>query len=355
MSNLDLECFERLKKEIQIEYLKNHSPSKKDISQWKGIDIVYFQEDLRKKVKGSISEKTFYTYFKSTNIDKLPRIDMLNMFSAYIGYQSWYEFKKSFSEESADLEDNVEAEAESLPEPELEEKIENTTSLLDTKITENQPNKKSSFSSIKTYIWVITSVVLALFIIVLLYSDSLFKKSYQFCFTDADRGTAIQSTINIKVIKENESPILYKVNPGECFYINTKDKTLRMEVSTPLYEKVEIFRNLEDAPEVEHIALKPDDYALMLYYYSTKDKDNSSLEHIKNRQQKLNHLISDNALIYQIFDNEIYGVETLSKQKYIGLVTTPTQSLRNLKVLDTKIENGKIIAIKFKIENNEKN
>ena len=196
---------------------------------------------------------------------------------------------------------------------------------------------------------------MALFIIILLSADGLFKKSYKFCFTDADRGTAIQSTINIKVIKENESPILYKVNSGECFYINTKDKTLRMEVSTPLYEKVEIFRNLEDAPEVEHIALKPDDYALMLYYYSTKDTDNSSLEHIKNRQQKLNHLISDNALIYQIFDNEIYGVETLSKQKYIGLVTTPTQSLRNLKVLDTKIENGKIIAIKFKIENNEKN
>ena len=354
MSNLDLECFERLKKEIQIEYLKSHSPSEEDISQWKGIDIVYFQEDLRKKVKGSISEKTFYTYFKSTNIDnKLPRIDMLNMFSAYIGYQSWYEFKKSFSEEAADLEDEVEA--ESLSEPELEEKAENTIALLETKTTENQSKEKKVFSNIKAYIWVITSVVLALFIIVLLYSDSLFKKSYQFCFTDADRGTAIQSTINIKVIKENESPILYKVNSGECFYINTKDKTLRMEVSTPLYEKVEIFRNLEDAPEVEHIALKPDDYALMLYYYSTKDKDNSSLEHIKNRQQKLNHLISDNALIYQIFDNEIYGVETLSKQKYIGLVTTPTQSLRNLKVLDTKIENGKIIAIKFKIENNEKN
>ena len=353
MSNLDLECFERLKKEIQVEYLKNHSPSEEDISQWKGIDIVYFQEDLRKKVKGSISEKTFYTYFKSTNIDKLPRIDMLNMFSAYIGYQSWYEFKKSFSEEAADLEDKVEA--ESLSEPELEEKAENTIALLETKTTENPPKEKKVFSNIKAYIWVIISVILASFIIVLLYSDGLFKKSYQFCFTDADRGTTIQNTINIKVIKEKESPIHYKVNPGECFYINTKDKTLRMEVSTPLYEKVEIFRNLEDAPEVEHIALKPDDYALMLYYYSTKDTDNSSLEHIKNRQQKLNHLISDNALIYQIFDNEIYGVETLSKQKYIGLVTTPTQSLRNLKVLDTKIENGKIVAIKFKIENNEKN
>ena len=357
MSNLDLECFERLKKEIQIEYLKNHSPSEEDISQWKGIDIVYFQEDLRKKVKGSISEKTFYTYFKSTNIDKLPRIDMLNMLSAYIGYLSWYEFKKNFSEETPSLEE--ETEINTFTEPEIEEKEEekeeNTIALLDTKTTENQPKEKKVFSNIKAYIWVITSVVLALFIIILLSADGLFKKSYKFCFTDADRGTAIQSTINIKVIKENESPILYKVNSGECFYFNTKDKTLRMEVSTPLYEKVEIFRNLEDAPEVEHIALKPDDYALMLYYYSTKDTDNSSLEHIKNRQQKLNHLISDNALIYQIFDNEIYGVETLSKQKYIGLVTTPTQSLRNLKVLDTKIENGKIIAIKFKIENNEKN
>ena len=126
-----------------------------------------------------------------------------------------------------------------------------------------------------------------------------------------------------------------------------------MEVSSPMYETLEIFRNLENAPEVENIALKPDDYALMLYYYSTKDTNNSSLEHIRNKQQKLNHLISEDALIYQIFDNEIYGIETLSKQKYIGLVTTPTKSLQNLKVLATKMENGKIVSIKFKIETNE--
>lgn len=77
------------------------------------------------------------------------------------------------------------------------------------------------------------------------------------------------------------------------------------------------------------------------------------MEHIRNKQQKLNHLISEDALIYQIFDNEIYGIETLSKQKYIGLVTTPTKSLQNLKVLATKMENGKIVSIKFKIETNE--
>ena len=88
-------------------------------------------------------KRTFYTYFKSTNIDKLPRIDMLNMFSAYIGYQSWYEFKKSFSEETADLEDEVEAEY--LPEPKLEKKTENSTSLLDTKPLKTNPIKNHHF------------------------------------------------------------------------------------------------------------------------------------------------------------------------------------------------------------------
>ena len=79
------------------------------------------------------------------------------------------------------------------------------------------------------------------------------------------------------------------------------------------------------------------------------------MEQIKVKQQTLNSLISDNALIYQVFDNEFYGVETLTKQKYIGLVTTPTKSMKNLKVIETKREKGKIILIKFKIESDEKN
>ena len=94
LANLDLLYFEQLKAEIQAEYLKNNSPSEEDISKWKGIDIIYFQEDLRKRAKGNISEKTFYTYFKTPNIDKLPRIDMLNLLSIYAGYESWFDFKK---------------------------------------------------------------------------------------------------------------------------------------------------------------------------------------------------------------------------------------------------------------------
>ena len=335
MKDLELSYFEELKKEIQTEYLKNNTPSDDDISKWKGIDITYFQEELRKKAKGNISEKTFYTYFKSSNLDRLPRIDMLNLLSNYVDYDSWYEFKKQH---------------EYIDKSFKKDKI----TISKTKHTENKIIKEKKNLNFDLR-YIIYSVILLclLFGMGILLSSELLNKTYQFCFTDADRGNSIQNNIDIKIIKENESPIHYKIKAGECFLITTKDKTLKMEVSSPMYETLEIFRNLENAPEIENIALKPDDYALMLYYYSTKDTNNSSLEHIRNKQQKLNHLISEDALIYQIFDNEIYGIETLSKQKYIGLVTTPTKSLQNLKVLATKMENGKIVSIKFKIETNE--
>ncbi|WP_435523649.1 hypothetical protein [Chryseobacterium indoltheticum] len=95
MTDLDLLHFEQLKKDVQAQYLKEYTPSYDEISKWKGIDIIYFQEDLRKKAKGNISEKSFYTYFKSSPVSKLPRIDMLNLLSIYAGYDSWYDFKKN--------------------------------------------------------------------------------------------------------------------------------------------------------------------------------------------------------------------------------------------------------------------
>ncbi len=95
MADLEILHFEQLKNEIQARYLENHTPSFDEISKWKGIDIIYFQEDLRKIAKGNISEKSFYTYFKSSPVAKLPRIDMLNLLSIYAGYKSWYEFKKT--------------------------------------------------------------------------------------------------------------------------------------------------------------------------------------------------------------------------------------------------------------------
>lgn len=384
MSHLDILHFEQLKKEVESRYLENHSPSFEEISKWKGIDIIYFQEDLRKIAKGNISEKTFYTYFKTSPVTKLPRIDMLNLLSVYAGYASWYDFKKNhlFADEVLqEREEAVEntATGDLIPEASSdsgiaqtnEEKILPTSSsetdendILQKSNTDNQVIKqntssletydtqdsKSAFTVIKKYVWLGISILLAVAVGLLIFKDELFSKKYYYSFIDADRNSKINAELQVQILKENESPILYSAKPNEPFVYTTKSKDLTMVVSSPYYRTDTIQRNLETAPEAENIELKPNDYAIMLFYYS------KSITDLKKKRVSLNYLISDNALIYQVFDNQFYGVETMDKQRYINLVTLPSTSLENLEVIDTQTNQaGKIVMIKFKIGTNEEN
>ena len=387
MSDLDFLHFEQLKNEVQTQYLENHTPSHDDISRWKGIDIIYFQEDLRKIAKGNISEKSFYTYFKNSPVTKLPRIDMLNILSVYAGYVSWYDFKKNhlfadeILKEGDDLDENEVEELEKTVEnspveevkiptseisPKTEEKAFETTTVnsdLQISATDNQTIKqsngnlstydtseqKSTFSLVKKYLWLGISGVLAVIVGLLGFKDELFSKKFYYSFIDADRNSKINAELQVQILKENESPILYVAKPNEPFVYTTKSKNLTMVVSSPYYRTDTIQRNLETAPEAENIELKPNDYAIMLFYYSKSIKD------LKKKRESLNYLISDNALIYQVYDNETYGVETMDKQRYINLVTLPSTSLENLEVIETKNDlSGKINMIKFKITTNEK-
>lgn len=386
MSDLDLLHFEQLKSEVQTQYLENHTPSFDDISKWKGIDIIYFQEDLRKIAKGNISEKSFYTYFKTSPVTKLPRIDMLNILSIYAGYVSWYDFKKNhlftdeILKEFEDLEqteiDQLEKELENSeylgteenttenlvksPEQPSTARFENTD--LQNTNTDNQsvnkiseefePQKnkdtRSTVSLVKKYLWLGISAILAVLVGLLGFKDELFSKKFYYSFIDADRNSKINAELQVQIIKENESPILYVAKPNEPFVYTTKSKTLTMVVSSPYYRTDTIQRNLESAPEAENIELKPNDYAIMLFYYSKSIKD------LKKKRESLNYLINDNALIYQVFDNQFYGVETMDKQRYINLVTLPSASLENLDVIDTQTDKaGKIVMIKFKIDTDE--
>ncbi len=379
MEDLDLLHFEQLKNEIQTQFLQHHTPSSDEISKWKGIDIIYFQEDLRKKAKGNISEKTFYTYFKNSPVSKLPRIDMLNILSIYAGYESWYAFKKLhlFTDEilsenensSLELEDfSAEEKLEahnSLKEKNTSENLRKTTEIddenhvLQNTTTDNQPDtvkspvtktpqktdNNSSISLVKKYLWLSISAILALLVGLLIYKDEIFSKKYYYSFIDADRNSKINAELQVQILQDNESPIQYVAKPNEPFVYTTKSKKLTMVVSSPYYRTDTIQRNLETAPEAENIELKPNDYAIMLFYYS------KSITDLKKKRQSLNYLISDNALIYQVFNNQFYGVETMDKQRYINLVTLPSTSLENLEVIDTKTDkNGKIDMIKFKIE-----
>lgn len=384
MTDLEFLHFKRLKDAIQARYLENHTPSEENISKWKGIDIIYFQEDLRKFAKGNISEKSFYTYFKAEPLLKLPRIDMLNLLSIYAGYESWYDFKKKqeilldlpkkeadnsidISIISTNIKENDKLSISEDIKQEKTEFLEDKSTDLQKSTTDNQSNKeikpilkeaeissvKSNSKKIKDAIWLVISFVLMIAVGLLAFKDSIFGRHYTYCFTDADRNSEIRGELEITVFKENESPLFYRIKPGECFYYSTKEKNLKMEISSTLYENLTITRNLENAQENEKIELKPDDYKMAVDYFSKKGIGANLDDDITKKRNQLNRLIADDAIIYQIFDSDIYGIETLNKQKYITLVTTPTTALKNLKVIEMKREKGKIISIKFKISDNE--
>ena len=311
---------------------------------------------------------------------------MLNILCVYTGYVSWYDFKKNHlfadeilkeHEDLADaalkkLEDeqaNSEVFPITLQEPEKNDKnpLTSTTEVekivdLQNSTTDNQlikaenqilnqgnlSHSKSTISLVKKYLWLSISAILAILVGLLGFKDELFSKKFYYSFIDADRNSKINAELQVQILKENESPILYVAKPNEPFVYTTKSKTLKMVVSSPYYKTDTIQRNLENAPEAENIELKPNDYAIMLFYYSKSIKD------LKKKRVTLNYLISDNALIYQVFDNQFYGVETMDKQRYINLVTLPSTSLEKLEVIDTQINKaGKIIMIKFKIGTDE--
>ena len=203
------------------------------IKEWKGEDIVLFQEDLFNKVKAKVSEKWFYTYFKN-EVNKLPRIDMLNILSNYAGYTNWNDFKGK----------------------------------------NRQANK--AINKKQRLLWGL--FVIPFFIIAVL--NPFAKNEFQFCFFDEDKGEAITNIpIDIKILRDSESPIHLKTDSIGCFSYASKDESIVFTIQSPYHKTDTILRHI-DSNKNQIVKLSTDDYALMLDYYT-----NGKVEDWKKRKQ----------------------------------------------------------------------
>ncbi|WP_298518872.1 hypothetical protein [uncultured Kordia sp.] len=296
--------FSRLKQQIAATFLASHAASK-DIRAWKGSTITDFQEDLRSKTKGSISEKWFYTYIKN-DAEKLPRIDMLNLLSMYVGFENWNDFVQH-----NEIEAEVEIESE---------------------------NVRRSFPKL---IWLLLLVPLLAFGVYSLYPT---ENTFTFCFTDADQREAITKIpLDIEVIRENESSLYFKTDSLGCFSYSTPEKELKFVVKSPYHKTDTIVRHLNSSTH-KTVQLQTDDYALMLLYYANGNKDDW-----QKRRAQLNELIAENAQIYRVFKNNV-GIEMYTKKEFINLLTIPTSTLKKMQILDKVFANEKIVKLKFMIQ-----
>lgn len=308
MSKQDLKYFKILKKEVAKTLQQNFSVDI-DIEKWKRQEILYLQDDLLDKVNGRISEKWFYTHIKS-NTEKLPRIDMLNILCEYAGYQNWNDLKNKF-------------------------KVEEET--------------ESPLKSKKKPIAIVV-ILLLILIIFIGYQFIPQNHTYKFCFVDANLKAPIKnSPIWVVVMKKNESPMITKCDSNGCFSLITKDEQIQFVVRSPYYKTDTITRIVNNKSiDEEQIQLKTNDYALMIHLFSK-----SKVTNWRKRRQQLGLMLTDDARIYQVYEDGKTGMELFNKKEFIDKLTTPTKSLKSIEIIETIYTGDRISIMRFKQNQDE--
>ena len=286
--------------------LSKHAGIGKNMEDWKGNVIQKFQEDLNNRVNAYISEKSFYNHFKTFH-DKLPRIDMLNILSRYSGYTDWADFKNQNSD----------------------------------KILQVSEYKGSN----RILYWIPVAAAIT-FVSTLLIIKAGSMATYTFCLEDSDTHEPITSGyVDVIFPDSKQSPFNLKSDSNGCFRLKTDVRSIQILPRIAFYAADTLYYKLFDEKTTRIVPLKAEDYALMLYYFA-----NSKVENWKVRREKLQEFISDSAYICQVYRPRMAGVELYNKMEFIDLLTMPTGSLKDLKILEVLYQKDKITTIRFTLD-----
>lgn len=278
-------CLEALKVELQKQIARRLAINK-DFSDYSGQDISLFQEDLLAECQSSVSEKWFYTHLKNQN-PKPPRIDVLHLLSRYCNYASWDEFCRQHEKEPL-----------------------------------NTAPKR-------TKLWLLPIV----FILMAGLSYFLWPQSRKvnLKFIDAYTQNEIPlKSLSIRKINQEKRSLSLPRAEAEA------NDSLEIKGAYYKTQKVQV-------AEVDtlRIPLYPDDYALMLNYFSRSD-----VQDLKKRQDQLLEAIHPEAKIFQSHP-DFQGIELLNREEFIERLLLPIDPLRNLEIQDIVYREGSIYRLRF--------
>lgn len=295
MPGKDFLIFSLLKEDLVRKLQETYPEIGNDISAWKGKEILFFQKDLEAHVKGRISEKSFYTHFKS-DTDKLPRIDVLDLLCRYAGHESWMDFIRIHQRKS-------------------------------------RSNK---------VIWIVTSAIVVIICAIVL--SILFKpKTYSISVIDAYSKKHIHSDqLKVTQLFVDQSPKEIDGIDDSIFNFYTNNSEIKFIIKAPYFHDDTIVRKVNLFSAHENIKIFPNDYALIIHAVSKSEND----DWVRRRAQ-LSNIISDNARIFQINSTEEVAVEMYNKHEFINKLTLPVSSLKNIDIIDIKYENDLISELRF--------
>jgi len=300
----DIEFFRLLKKEIADRIRASFPGISGDIAEWKGQEIVHFQEELLRCVNEHLSEKWFYTHMKSDR-ETLPRIDTQNLLSRFAGYTDWNDFRHRHR------------------------------MMATGRVLSDQSN---------LIFYLMPLILVLLFGTVYMVIKLSTIREYQFCFVNQlTRKPVVNTRIDATVLWENQAPEFLHADTCGCFTLRTNRPRVKFAVSAPYYRKDTIQIRLDRANRTGTIRLRANDYAMMIHYFS-----NSNVEDWQARREQLDRIFADHAMIYQVLMHENLGMEVFNKWEFINKITLPSSGLKNLEIIETTFEEDKISALWFR-------
>lgn len=334
MQNEALQHFQTLKVKLQEALQKSHPYFEREIHVWTSPEITALQDALNEQVQGYISEKWFYTHLKPRQNEKLPRIDMLNMLSQFVGYEGWQDFIFQHTPEHKE-----EAQKEERPKEEPKGEL---------KEEKAKKAPKPALQTRKSASWLWKGVAgLALLVTATLMVWAMTQKAsdyeVQFCFQDADTQQPVTKGVEVFVLKKGETPLLQKVNQQGCVKIISQHELLTLVVKARYYQTDTIIRRVSQPKSSELVKLKKDDYALLIHLIS---KPGKTVKEKLQRRKQLDRMIDEEAQIFQV-DESGLGVELYNKEDFIDKLSLPIRSLKALEVIETKYQNNRIILLRF--------
>lgn len=288
----DLEFFYQLKKSVLEQYQNSYPYFNGSWKSFSAQDILNLIDDIQLITKQSISEKWIYTHLKPETNQKLPRKDMLDILSVYVGKSGWDEF------------------------------------VFNGNIKENNNNFKLGFSNKIGILVLVFGVLIAGFFIWKFLSKEEQKLEFQNSFT---KDSIAKEEVKAYVVEDTVEKQI-DLN-SSTFNI---DKATKVVLKSPFY-KPKVITILPNEP-IAKVELNPNDYAMMLKAFMKSD-----IKDWQTRKEQLNKILSDNLEVMVMLQNNL-GAEYFNKQEFSQKVILPTASLKKLKIVELKQENDNKIS-----------
>jgi hypothetical protein len=289
--------FQNLKNDVLLAYKEQYPYFEGNWKTFSSQDIVNLIDLIETNVKQRVSEKWIYTHLKPEVNDKLPRKDMLDILSQFVGHSGWDEYV-----------------------------YKNKT----VEIAHNATKKKYS----SYLVWIVGLVLLSI-ISAFIFYNFIYEKDnvHSLKVKDSYTNDGI-STEDIKAVIVNDSAEIPVEIINSELQIKTTDSA-KVVIKSPFYqEKTIMVKNEHPHPT---IVLEPDDYAMMLKAFMKSD-----IKDWETRKEQLDKIFADDIEIIVMLKNNL-GAEYFNKEEFSEKLIVPSTSLKKMKVLEIKNNQDKQI------------